>query len=340
MNKLFKVRVVALLVLLVFTTGLYFGESVSLKNYVLVTVNSKVKIMDFSDPMYPEEVSQFYAKTANRSYVNGNYVYVTAKKNGLMIFDISDLTNPKQVATVNTNGETYALYIRDNYAYVVNKKRFFVIFDISNPESPKQISQLELLSNTNSSIRMADIWVEGKYAYVACKSDGFVIIDVSNPKSPKLVRIINNKEFFDNDSDSFAVTVGIYAKKDYLYMIDWRFELVVYKISKPTKPRPVTNLELGEGSVNDIFVKGKYAYISLNKGVAVVDISNPKKPKKIVMYKTNDSVPGKVYVLGNYAYVPVGYKLEIVDISNIKRPKKVKTLKLDGYGPRVTGLGE
>jgi len=86
------------------------------------------------------------------------------------------------------------------------------------------------------------------------------------------------------------------------------------------------------GFVADSAIKGNYAYLVGERGLAVLDIKNPHKPK-LIKQILSDKVPlNDIFIDGNYAYVTAGLrrayngKLKIFNISN---PAKIYELEND-----------
>ena len=76
-------------------------------------------------------------------------------------------------------------------------------------------------------------------------------------------------------------------------------ELQIYDVSDPTNPTYVGGAN--NGSVYDIAVAGKYAYLAGNGTFRVYDISNPKSPTLLDTIGSNTGVA--VHVSGKYAYI-------------------------------------
>ena len=107
-------------------------------------------------------------------------IIVATGTEGLLIFDVSNPTNPQQIGRLNTNGLALGVYVSGNYAYVADKENGLVIIDISNPTNPQQVGHCD----TNG--YASDVYVSGNYAYIADGGNGLVIIDISDPTNPTL----------------------------------------------------------------------------------------------------------------------------------------------------------
>lgn len=131
----------------------------------------------------------------------------------------------------------------------------------------------------------------------------------------------------------------VYALEDFAYLIDqadvdtgWA-GLRIIDVSNPESPFEVNKIDIEYA--NDIFVSGKYAYITSediykppwNGGLWIFDISDPQSPK-IENFISLDHGASSVHVLGNYAYIahdPFG--LDIVDITNPQKLSLASTFE-------------
>ena len=65
-----------------------------------------------------------------------NYAYVADGENGLIIIDVHDPTNPKEVGHYDTLGDTRSVFVKDGYAYLPDYDNGLVILDVSDPTKP------------------------------------------------------------------------------------------------------------------------------------------------------------------------------------------------------------
>jgi len=73
--------------------------------------------------------------------VQGNYAYVTAKAEGLYIFNISDPANPYQVATYNVGGIAYGVFAEDTLVYLAYGSEGLHILNVKNPQNPEFVDK-------------------------------------------------------------------------------------------------------------------------------------------------------------------------------------------------------
>jgi hypothetical protein len=185
------------------------------ENYAYVPdINLGLQILDVSDPSNPTLKSS--CVTPNYPYqvvVSGDYAYVMyvdevddKVESGLLIVDISDLANPKWVATYNKTppSRRIGLTIFGNYAYVSAWDFGLEIIDISDPLNPTFKSSYDIFDNGWG------ITVFGNYAYVGRGVSGLWILDISNSEDPRL------ESYFALPGNFYAMNTAV--SSNYVYV--------------------------------------------------------------------------------------------------------------------------
>jgi hypothetical protein len=158
--------------------------------------------------------------------------------------------NPTHKGAIFDSGQTIlsaasSIYVSGKYAYVASASGAMEILNISNPISPQHVSVISD-SLVNPQVILGTAWsifVSGQYAYVSALSDdGVEIIDISDPANPTLKGAI----FDSNASQCGAGGVNCALQ-----------------------------------SASDVYVSGKYAYVTSyggDNGVEILDISGIDAP--------------------------------------------------------------
>jgi len=163
-------------------------------NYAYVAGDTGLHVVDVSDPAAPVEVTSL-ATYSNGVYVVGQYAYLTdfeiTVKSQLLVVDISDPTDPQQVAAADGLFGVYGpwgsladVYIAGDYAYVSGTLRSWdgrtiggiQIVDISDPTDP-QLRETYLRDEIDYPRQVS---VTGSYALLAGGGAGLRVVDVSN----------------------------------------------------------------------------------------------------------------------------------------------------------------
>ncbi|MFA6424305.1 MAG: hypothetical protein WCV83_03275 [Candidatus Magasanikbacteria bacterium] len=291
--------------------------------------------------------------------VSGKYAFTVSQivefsslKGMLIVTDVSNPTKPV-IAATSTGGLSQNINI--NSISVVGKNAYllgsnstgdtqFNVFDISDPISPSPLGSIDnsLPSNLKS------IHMSGQYAYAVSgnSSTGTLsIIDINNGDSPAVVGAV------DSFSQSFLAHVNsVFVSGKYAYMTIGTSTIpsvttgtIIKKdISSPSLTINISNNNLIRNSseqsilagVNDIFVSGRYAYVSISNAttgtVAIIDVSasngfdnNTNYIKGYVSSTADQTLlvgANSIQVFGNYAYVTASSSLVVVDISSTTAP--------------------
>jgi hypothetical protein len=256
--------------------------------------------------------------------VKGNYAYC-AFNYGLLILDISNVSNPQPVSQVfMPDGDAWRIALDSNYAYVADGYGGLQIADISEP------SQASLIGALETSGYCYDVAVLGDYAILADGSGGFRVINISDRTNPQQVASLPLS----------AETMAIAIQADFAYIGCGHDGLKVVDISDITNPVPRGTL--GDiGNLLDLEVRGNYAFLAAEvRGIFSADISNPDEP-----FLASQRI-SKIGALGitlkdDYAYVTYGMAsgLQVFDVSDPIIPRHVTQLEIPGstLGVSVSG---
>lgn len=232
--------------------------------------------------------------------------------------------NPQIIKTIDFSdfaesaSSTYAIGDIDVYKnklYAAMQKTgtktdsIFFIFDVSDPSSPLLLSKID-----NNSLAMSGInaiTVNKNYAYLASSTTKqFQIIDVSKDPMEIFPYKINNGE----------EALSIFHKNNRVYLGLKKNdgpEFNIIKVNDVNNPVVVGSFEIGAG-VNDIYVKGDYAYLvhpadlalpeeSGHEQLTILDISDPENLYRVGGFyydKGSFDASGKsLYVIGSNIYL-------------------------------------
>jgi hypothetical protein len=206
-------------------------------------------------------------------------------------------------------------------AYIGNGISFEAL-DITTP------ADIKVLSKTLLPYKIYDIFITANYAYVATNLDGLRIIDISNPEDIKEVG------FYDPDHGN---TLGIYVNGHFAYLANGYGDLQKIDVSNPSNPSLQAEISIN-GYCNDVFVNGNYAYVTADKGFAVINISGTDSLVEVSY--TNVKSSG-IYVKNDLAYIATHYSsLKIMDVSDPAKPFPKSTVSLNDNANSVKVSGD
>jgi len=182
-----------------------------------------LRIMDLNEnPLEPKLIWQG-GISGHDATVVGNRLYDFHGSDGTNIYDISNISQPALLGSIQTpriryhhsgwptSDENYLL-ICDEGALGANED--ITVWDIKDPAQPKLVD-----SYTDSTSIVHNLYIVDKIAYVSYYNSGFKIFDVSNPES---IRPIDNYDTNSSSGDNFGGAFGVYpfASSKYIYVSD------------------------------------------------------------------------------------------------------------------------
>jgi len=275
----------------------------------------------------------------NAVQVEGDLAYVAAGRQ-LVILNISDLTNPTEVGSIDLENLVMDVAVRDGRAYVCTYSRpnYFCVLDVSDPASARLLWSFQDKPN----FKAKQVTFYGDLAYVRDRYDldAFDFTDADNPV------------WHTNIIESIVADTTIVG--DLMYMVTNSQQVRIYDLSDPLNPllRGQVTLPGTDYDGTAIAVEGQYAYATTMRegGVfAIVDISDPEAPFVVGYY--DDFLNARdVAVSNGFAYVadwedgasPYGWErigLKIFDVADPSNPTLVNTYKTHGTVSGVEVFG-
>jgi hypothetical protein len=234
-------------------------------------------------------------------YAVGDLLYAAGyATNTLSIWNVTDPTAEALIGytTFQLQGPV-DLQVVGNRAYLASQNRdMLTILDVSDPADISHVGDTtEYLDYPQG------LHVSGKYAYVASMGsnggyDGLTIFDVSDaPAEIAATSFVTT--YLEGTSDVFVVDSYAYVtSRD-------NSRLVVFDVSDPRDPTPVSYTEESLFAPVRVHVSGIYAYV-VDEGadtVAIFDVSNPAQIAYQGQITTDLTHPRSIYVSGDRAYV-------------------------------------
>ncbi|MHB0867816.1 MAG: LVIVD repeat-containing protein [Thermoleophilia bacterium] len=288
-----------------------------------------------NDPVFdwaqPATIAGVYsgAERVNDVAVAGDYAYVAAAAQGLLILNISNPAAPTLAGSFDTPGYANGVEVSGVYAYVADGSGGLQVINIANPAAPT------LAGSYDTQDYIYSVSVSGSYAYLIAYaldgSSGLRIINISNPAAPTLTGSLNTP----------GTAQELVISGNYAYVADWASGLQIINITNPAAPTLAGSYHTPYNA-QSVAVSGDYAYVvDPLIGLRILNIANPAAP---VLAGSLDT-PGwyfHVATIGSYAYLTDGNSglLEAYDISNPATPSLVSSFDTQGLTREVAVLGD
>jgi flagellar basal body-associated protein FliL len=109
------------------------------------------------------------------------YLYSPSGEMGVTLYEVTDPTNPKEIATIDISGNVTDVINHDNYLYILRYSEGLSIADIGEPTSPKLLENLNL--NGINGIKIAN-----GYLYARFENGQVNVYSIKeNPRNPEFL---------------------------------------------------------------------------------------------------------------------------------------------------------
>ena len=302
-----------------------------------------------------KEAHHHHAREILDLTLRGEYLYTANGSDGFEVFDVANIDNKgfsERIVTAPVSPLGQRTYVRTKYATSVTLPSTLGI-DPLRQKMPRTMKaertpgeEIEVYTD-NEEQPIHPIYA---FVYITDLHEGLVIQQVGT-----LVDGNPDNNFLDkeptvrfNPEGKLTGAMHSYVAGTNLYVVGER-GLVVVSIADPLKPVVVGELNGGKAAKpvstetdgvslprllrnpRHIAVQFRYAFISDDDGLKVVEISNPSQPRLVPGAVVPLKQAGRLYVARTYAYVPNGAEgLAIIDIENPEKPKLEQMFNADG----------
>jgi hypothetical protein len=334
-----------------------------LGNYAYVASgNFGLEIVNISSPSQPfienyivfdDEVT---AIDVSDAYVNQPIVFVLTDKCGLYAYDLSDMTNPKQLSHLETYGYGKDLF-GDKHnlrLYCAEYDQGFEIIDVSNPQN------LTSLGKYNTSGSAYGIAVQDNKAYVADYHKGLVVVDVANAAAPQKITTFSTHDLaydvvvFDTLACVAIGGTGLeiidLTEKAYPEVVPFDDNGTAEAISRcntnifvadGSGGVKIVSVDVGQstiqsqiptaGNARGIAVNDPFIYVADGfNGLKILDASDYQNPVLAGEYLFEDGYAKNVFVMDTLAFVAAGNAgLLIFNVSNPSTPQLISSVEFE-----------
>jgi len=281
------------------------GKIYVYKDLILVNdIENGIHVIDNSNPESPKKIACIKIEANNDMEIKGDYLYVDSLMD-LLIFDISDIHNIKEVARLKDVFPSYVVMpfmddlVVDYEDYTPNNDEIIVSWKVT--QERRSLEEVESL-NTN-------------FRDIVALTD--TNVSVGQGGSLAKFKIVD----------------------DYLYAVD-SHNINIFNIEKLGSPLQLNSIFVGF-DIETIFNRGNNLFLGSMRGMYIYDIESPATPQFVSEFQ-HGTACDPVVVDDKYAYITLragnscgalDSSLQIVDITDLKNLKLTKSYKMvNPYG--------
>jgi hypothetical protein len=249
--------------------GVVFAVDVQ-EDIAYLGVGPRIYVLDISDPSAPKFMGQsgVMPGVVQSVIASGNYIYVADGKGYLRVIDVSDPTQPTQVASLVEHSYARGLALDGTTLYIADNPFGMRVVDVSDPLNPRKIGEVNIPGATSS------VAIDGSRAFLAGSTDenNLVVIDISNPAQP-----VKTASIVIPESEG-SVVYAVEVRDNFAYVAAGNPGLIVVDISDPALPIKAGAFDTlwADGLV----IEGNTLYLADMDGLYILDISDPKHPSQ------------------------------------------------------------
>ncbi|MFW9827667.1 MAG: LVIVD repeat-containing protein [Candidatus Thorarchaeota archaeon] len=260
-----------------------------------------LRIINISNPSQPEILGTYY----NVGYPfavesKDDVVYLTDQSEGLILLDISDLSQPTSIEGQYTgSGVGRDLQIVGDLLFLADGEDGLIILNISNPHAPI------FISSYGPGCDHLD--VEGEIVYISY-GESIRLVDISDPANPTYLG-----QFFASDIVLWNPTVS----DDFIYLAihgGTHSELKILDARDPTHVVQLSEFD-SFGIFQCCHVEESFLFaVNSEYGLYIIDISNPLSPIEIKRF-FDGGVPWDMVLDDGLIYLCGSEGLQILQVS-------------------------
>tara|TARA_B110000977_G_scaffold134075_1_gene170709 strand:- start:854 stop:8332 length:7479 start_codon:yes stop_codon:yes gene_type:complete len=253
---------------------------------------------------------------------DGNRAFISDYSAGLQIVDVSDVSNPVVLSTIETSGNAFSVAISSdgNTAYIGDEEAGLQIIDVTDPSNSLLLSTFDTagfslgvtLSSDERTIYIAD-------------AVSFQIIDVTDAQSPFLLGSL--------PTTGTAYGVGLSPDENIAYVAVADAGLDIIDISNPADPTLLSTLDTpGSARAIKLSSDGYTAYVSDDTfGLQIVDVTDSANPVILSNFNTEGNSWGLALSSDDsFAFMADLNSLQVINVSNKAEPRSGGTFSTSG----------
>jgi hypothetical protein len=208
-----------------------------------------IDIVNISDPLSPVKITNIQIGEVGDIYFRDTYMFIAAGDQGLLVYDISDISNPEFISSFKDEYDycrITTVEVVGNNAYLGDDYYAFRILDISNIDSLKQIALIPMDDS------VWDLAIQDNYAFLVCGSSGLYIYDITDK---------NRVEEISSFKPESTIFYNIWVKNDLGFIADLNNSFHAINLQTLTSPKIIDTFHIAS-PVYNFTMDDNYIYLA------------------------------------------------------------------------------
>jgi hypothetical protein len=260
-------------------------------DHVYLASSAGMIICQKSNPTNLIEVGRYPLTNQNfRVQVLNNIAYLSKKKDGLELVDVSDPSRPVRIGGCDTPGDASAFMIWDRgIGLLADGDAGLLTIDISEPSDPKIVSRLETGGTANDVVNVYN------YVLLANGMEGLEALNMDDPFHPQVIAKIPTENALR------LHVMGRMGAGNYAYLADGAGGIKVFGLAFGQPLKFLSSFQTG-GAARSVYNDGFMLYIATaDSGIRSVEVGRPENPAGGGGFHLSDDMTD-ASVSGDYLY--------------------------------------
>lgn len=260
--------------------------------------------------------------------VGNGHAFVAALSDGLVIYDVSVPAEPRKVASLTPQSDSwFQTWLKGQTLYVASAREGVIVYDVTDPAVPKRLAVLP----SNGAVEARGLYVDQERLYVFSPAPRAEVLlyDVTVPTEPAL---LSRHVVVDSLVSLGERPVGGVALGNRLYLGHWSYGLAVVDVTDPGKPADLGRFTYPDATSRHVAVGelgGRMVVFESGEDwgahLRVLDVTDPAHITQIGEYRLRpESTVSGLRLVGTKLYVAHNQDgLRVLDVSNPGEPREV-----------------
>ncbi|WP_240359425.1 LVIVD repeat-containing protein [Pyxidicoccus trucidator] len=263
--------------------------------------------------------------SATELAVAHGHAYVTAGKEGLFIFDVSNPAQPTRAAESKPADDVYSdVLVHGRTLYLATKNSGIGVFDLTDPKAPTRVRSVP-----ETAVEVGSLAIDGNtlFATSPYPNAEVLVFDIATPSAPKLL----TRYYVEGSEPATGERpLDVTAADGKLYVSHWTYGMTVSDVTTPAKPKLLGRFAGATSRTTAVGTFGSRT-VAFDAGedwgahLSVLNVTVPALPEQIGSFRLRNEVSIRSVTLSGTKLYVAYYQdgLRVLDVSVPGEPRQV-----------------